>query len=290
MRIRKGAVEMPGMYPGVCIPGTETRTIKSSYVDQEYSIFVGLPDSYGDFGKTCPVVYVLDANVVFGTVVEMVRLGAAYKELPEMIVVGIGYPLRTLMETWAPGMRDFTTIDCRAWYEAAYAENPGFPEYAGSGQAGRFMRFLREELMCLVRSDYAANMVDQTLIGHSAGGMFGLYALFHHTDAFQRYVISSPLVQWEGADFIAEEGGYAAKHSDLAATAFMYWGSLETHESEDRLAAALIARDYPGLKLEARAFEGHTHFTVPSLMITIGLRVVHSFAEPWLKSSQAADP
>ena len=65
-------------YPQVSIPGTEMRALSSSFVDQEFRILVGLPETYSTSDKTYPVLYLLDGNPYFGTL-ETVRLGALYK-------------------------------------------------------------------------------------------------------------------------------------------------------------------------------------------------------------------
>ena len=86
-------------------------------------------------------------------------------------------------------------------------------------------------------------------------------------------------------DFIKEEQEHAVQHSDLAATVFLSAaGALKEPEKLPRLAEALKGRNYPSLKLETRVFEDDTRFTEPFAMISIGLRVVHTWSEPWLKS------
>jgi predicted alpha/beta superfamily hydrolase len=72
----------------------------SANVDQEYRISVALPNGYADTDEVYPVLYVLDANHCFGMVTETVRLLPILRELPEMIVVGTGYPVNSFIETF----------------------------------------------------------------------------------------------------------------------------------------------------------------------------------------------
>lgn len=62
-------------YPPVTIPGTEVRTIRSAFVNQEYLISVALPFHYEEH-PDCryPVIFVLDADLSFGIVVETMRM------------------------------------------------------------------------------------------------------------------------------------------------------------------------------------------------------------------------
>ena len=80
-------------YPLATIPGTEVRTLRSAFVDQEYSISVALPFGYSENPEqTYPVIYVLDANTYFGMAVEMARTLAIRvpfcNAFPDAIIVG----------------------------------------------------------------------------------------------------------------------------------------------------------------------------------------------------------
>jgi predicted alpha/beta superfamily hydrolase len=47
-------------------------------------------------------------------------------------------------------------------------------------------------LIPFIESKYRAAKNDRTLMGSSYGGLFTLYAMFHETALFQRYVLTSP--------------------------------------------------------------------------------------------------
>jgi len=72
---------------------TEVKTLHSSAVGRDYRIFVALPLSYSRrTSETYPVVYLLDGDLWFGAVTDPTRfLQWGGKELPELIIVGIGY-------------------------------------------------------------------------------------------------------------------------------------------------------------------------------------------------------
>src|SRR5215207_2435628 len=72
--------EQPPSPQQVTIPATELLSLSSSIARQEYRIFVALPnstflDSYAQNpNRRYPVLYVLDANAMFGMVTETVRI------------------------------------------------------------------------------------------------------------------------------------------------------------------------------------------------------------------------
>jgi predicted alpha/beta superfamily hydrolase len=201
---------MPTMPSPVTIPDTERRMLSSSVVDQEFSIYVALPYSYTKESKAYPVVYVLDANGMFGMVTETVRL-LAYEGLPDDIIVGIGYPVGTYTATLGLRTRDMTPTEVdAAWYDEFISHFSEQPAYAGAGGAAHFLRIIREELMPLVNTNYRTMPEDSMLMGDSFGGLFSLYALFSQPDTFQRYVIGSPSVWWDNEVILRFEKDFAA--------------------------------------------------------------------------------
>ena len=84
-------------FPLASLPATEARSLHSAAVSQDYRLSVALPFHYEDRpDRTYPVIYVLDADLFFGMVVEMVRamnIRVPFcNELPDALIVGIGYP------------------------------------------------------------------------------------------------------------------------------------------------------------------------------------------------------
>jgi enterochelin esterase-like enzyme len=131
------ATELPPQPPqtvAVTIPATELLKFSSSIVGQEYRIFVALPnstflDSYTENPNLrYPVLYVLDANALFGMVTETVRIFNLLGVIDELIVVGIGYPVDTFNATLGFRSRDMT------------------PKIG----AAKFLQFIREELIPMI--------------------------------------------------------------------------------------------------------------------------------------------
>lgn len=270
----------------VTIPNTEVRSLPSSIIDQEYQIFVAFPDGYDASDKTYPVLYALDANGFFGTVTETVRMLQVLQELPEMLIVGIGYHAESFVQTSGIRVRDLTPTEDGAWLEAMLRLRPGLAA-DGSGGAHNFLRFIQEELIPFVQANYRADPDDAAIAGYSFGGLFSLYALFHAPGTFHRYLIGSPSIWWDPKAVFEYEAGYARDHSDLPARVFLSAGTLEESMPQpfrgppaafvsnvQSLATRLQGRGYQRLDLNIHVFEGETHVSGPPSAISRGLRAV----------------
>ncbi len=244
-----------GGYPEVTVYNTQVRSIYSEIVDQGYSIFVALPDDYAYSDEVYPVLYLLDSPFFLGTVTDIVRNAAWYNEMPELIIVGIGFSADTAIEDW-PHLRerDFSTRD----------------------GAGNFLRFFNEELIPFINAEYRTDPSERAIVGHSAGGTFSLYALFHSPETFNRYISISPY--W--AEIGAYESEYAASHTDLPARVFLATGTLEAGTFADpsalgRFSEFLEDRHYGGLEITMIPIEDTTHTTVFPGAVTRGLNAVY---------------
>ena len=82
-------------YPEVSLISTEKRMLYSKIVEQDFEIYISLPYKYFMSDTTYPVLYSLDANVKFGMMSNVVNnLGTLTRDIPEIIVVGIAYPIK----------------------------------------------------------------------------------------------------------------------------------------------------------------------------------------------------
>jgi predicted alpha/beta superfamily hydrolase len=275
---------MTAAYPPVTLPGTQIHRLRSSIVGDTYRLQVSLPLTYANSEKRYPVVYVTDGNGLFPLARFISEALSGGLEIPRVIVVGIGYDTDEARDWGRYRERDFLPTDASAG--DASRRQPFTRGGIPRGQAGPFLRFLREELKPYVVAHFRTKPSDSTYMGNSYGGLFGLYVLFHQPDTFQRYVIGSPAVHHDECVTLKYESDYAARHDDLPARVFLSVGGRE--ESPDSLIAAsfrfvtnlktlaraLASRNYPGLQLTTRVFEGETHFSVIPATFNWGLRAV----------------
>lgn len=267
---------MPTSPSQVTIPNTEMRVLSSSVINQEFSIFVALPQMYAVNNNTYPIVYALDANANFGILTETVRLLTVFNEIPEVIIVGIGYPVKTIKEAQGFRTRDLTPSETD-WYETRLMSFlPEAPVYAGSGGAANFLRFIREELIPFVNSNYRVNSEDSAFMGFSFGGLFGLYSLFNHPDTFKRYFLGSPSIWWNDGTIFNLENEFATQNGDLSAKVFL---SVAGKDGDNmisntyKMADVLRGRNYKSLEITTHFFEGETHMSNFPAFVSWGLRV-----------------
>ncbi len=241
------------------IPDTEVSILHSDITETNYRIYVGVPRDYAFAGNTAryPVVFLLDGNWHFATATSAFE---AYNagELPGVILVGIGYPVDD----------DFACMPLR--------EQDMLPENG----AAEFLQFIQEELIPYVDANYRTDGLSRTLVGHSYGGLFALYALFHAEGTFQRYLALSPALwygpQWDGQRYIfdLEKAFYEAQDKKLAALPARLFLAVGENEPEDddwgftspwmvsnvvEFSKVLKRRHYIGLEVETVIIEGLGH-------------------------------
>lgn len=144
-----------------------------------YRLFVAAPRDLADKGKR-PVLYLLDANAQFPLAVNSYRP----EQGPAPVIVGIGYRIDQGYDI-PERTRDYTPPSA----------TPD-PDFGKGGEAEQFFQFVQTQVKPWVESRYPVDTARQTLAGHSFGGLFVLYTLFNHDDAFQRYMAASPSIWW----------------------------------------------------------------------------------------------
>ena len=275
----------------VTIPNTEVSVLSSDIIGDKFKLSIALPQNYTETTTRYPAVYLLDANLFFGMVTETARLLQFGQEIPECIIVGLGYPddaqhLGLRCRDYTPTRDDEGN---RAWLEKVSQGRKIPIEYRGSGGAEQFLAFLRQELTPYIYDRYRIDPDESVLAGDSLGGLFALYTLFHQPKAFKRYIIGSPSIYCGDAISFDYEAAYAAEHDDLPATVFLSGGALEAIfepafaamlSNVARLTELLTSRKYPGLKFISHIFDNETHLSVIPATMSRGLRTVFQDSIP----------
>jgi predicted alpha/beta superfamily hydrolase len=122
------------------------------------------------------------------------------------------------------------------------------------------------------------------LFGHSLGGLFAVYTLFHRAEMFESYVISSPALWWDDGAIWKIEQDWARTHQDLMAHVLLVSGSLDDGQlpSTRKLDDLFRSRGYRGLVWSAEVFEKETHGSVGVLSLSRAIR--------WLYGDLASKP
>lgn len=156
-------------------------------MQDSFLLYVRLPKGYRPAQKrTYPVILLLDANAYFDAV------STNSDKLPPAILVGIGYKDARLMDSLR--QRDYT-------YPVASPAD----SFSVSGGGQRFLTFLTQQVLPYVDQHYHTDPGNRTLMGHSLGGYFVLYALAEglrmQAPAFTHYVAASPSLYY-GNDYL----------------------------------------------------------------------------------------
>jgi len=150
-----------------------------------------------------PVVFLTDGDLTFGPAVTRAALEGLAMDLRPSLIVAIGYA-SSERSAWMK----LRTSDLTPTAPPKGENDP--VDVAGSGNAERFYRFIMEELRPALAAVAPTDPADQTLYGHSLGGLFAVHVLFTHPDAFRTFVASSPSIWWDHRSVLKEEAAFAA--------------------------------------------------------------------------------
>jgi predicted alpha/beta superfamily hydrolase len=274
----------------VTILGSELHMIDSQQTGRSYRITVSLPLGYGkapdqdwpfkDTPEKWPVVYVPDGNWYAGMVTGIIRPMAWCGSTSDAIVVGIGYredhsTIDAFYESFLRRDLDLTPVRDEA-QEKSMTE--GFKRPVLNGDAGNFHKFIKDELIPFIEENYRADPAKRILVGHSYGGLFGLFGLFTTPDLFETLIIGSPTLSYGNRFTFQQEEAFAKEHKQLPVRIYMYVGEFEedirdtTMTDTIRMAAILQGRKYEGLSLVKHVFLDQNHCEVAAPGYQWGLK------------------
>lgn len=162
------------------LPTVQTLEIQSPHLQQTREVIVSLPTPYGETGdrQKYPVIFVMDAELMFGAVAGLVHYQGMNSQMPEAIVVGIPNAAGT--------RRDMTPTPLNA---------DGKPLWFG-GQQDSYLNFIRDDVIPMVESRFHAAGY-RVLVGLSPSGQFALHTLWKAPDLFDAHIALNT------ADFVA---------------------------------------------------------------------------------------
>ena len=246
-------------FPPVVIKGSETRTLKSEETGRNYDLYIRRAGSAAP-GKKVPVLYLLDGQWDF-KLLDSVWGGLYYdKFVPDIVIVGITYSGEN------PNFDELRAMDYTPTRNIAVK---------GSGDAPRFLAFLKNKVMPLVESNYGGDPGKRILMGSSYGGLFTLYAMLTEPALFYGYVAASPAVSYDNNFLFALEKKYAETRKSLPARAFISVGDQEQLTQPVKgFIQVITGRGYTGFRTETRVIEGERHAGNKPEAFNRGLRFV----------------
>jgi uncharacterized protein len=168
-------------------------SVQSKILGENRKIWVHVPDVAPNSKERFPVVYVLDGDGHFSSVVGMIQqLNSVNGNTmcPKMIVVGIPNTDRT---------RDLTPTHIDA--DPSMMMDSAFSKTSGGGE--KFIAFIEKELMLHIEAKYPTAPY-KMLIGHSFGGLAVMQTFVHHNSLFNAYICIDPSMWWDKQKLLKE--------------------------------------------------------------------------------------
>lgn len=229
--------------------------LKSKFTDYNYNIAVYLPRDYeaNKNKQDYPTLYLfLGGDNMFHSVSGMVHLMSDQGQIPQMIVVGI------------------TNI---SWWHDLTPEKLEWKPEAGGGKD--FLNFVSQQLISIIDKNYATSS-HRIFMGHSLGGMFGIYTLTEEKDLFNDFVLISPSIADRANSLFGKLEKTVKTSKSFEHDIYMTMGNEGDRIARGmhKVSAALTLFDGPNLNWKMKEMDGHNHFTLMIPTMFDGLRYV----------------
>lgn len=225
----------------------ETRTLQSTVLNEKRLLNIYLPLNY-DSSKAYPIIYLLDGSMHedFLHIVGLVQFFNLQMNMPASIVVGIANVDRKRDFTHHTDLKDLKK------------------DYPTTGHSAPFIRFLEEELLPYINSQYKTTDT-RYLIGQSLGGLLATEILLHKRSLFSHYLIVSPSLWWDDESMLKKATTLFQQQPDTATYVYVSVGKGE-HKTMVKEAGeiykALQAAKSKNLALHLNVMEKENHATI----------------------------
>ena len=201
-------------YPAIYRGSVDVRYFNSSEVDCTYKLMIDLPHSYDESDeKLYPIMILTDAYATAGIAQTTFDALTMDHTIPEVIVIGIDYPYTNMTQLQRYRFRDMMPTHIEG--------------YEPSGDADKFINFIEKELFPYMQNNYHVDTTDRAFFGHSAAGLFGSHILLEKPYLFNRYVIGSPVYQWDDKEMIKRIEGMEKVGGNSEIVIYSYIGGNE---------------------------------------------------------------
>ncbi|TDQ10996.1 alpha/beta hydrolase [Pedobacter metabolipauper] len=256
---------------------TKEHTIKSSFNQKFYQLYVSLPKAYSAVDTIhYPVLYVLDGKFSFTSfysIREVLNLG---KEIKDVIIVAIENSVQTDADWFAERYYDFTPSSIPG-SDIQWTKMMSIPDgKLRSGGADLFLTTLQKDILPFMDKHYKTN-TDRALSGHSLGGLFAGYCLLKKPELFKRYGINSPSFWWNNNEILSLKDPLSKENSPVSANVFFSVGALEGEMMVGPLTAFIdsLKKHNSGITMTSQIFEGETHLSVVPACSSRTLKVLY---------------
>jgi len=219
----------------------QSLSISSRQTGTPYPLSIYLPPASAGARKNLPVIYALDGESWFQTLVGIVEA------LPSPAIV-------VAIQTAGQRSRDFV---------------PANNCTSNGGGHERYLAFIREELIPFIESSVGGDPAQRVLFGHSHGGSFVLYAMWADAPAqhhFKAYLASDASISCMSVDAAQWEQAYAAAYTSLPVRLQLSYATQGNYQPNLDYGQAIARRRYEGLTLMDRAYNGSHTGIVPQVL------------------------
>jgi len=265
------ATENKALEP-LIIPHTDVVDLPTAENMVDYQLYVHVPAECQKTNVECKTVYMLDAEYSFALSAQIVTHLSDRGRIPPVISVAIAYPDKTQYRK--NRTRDYTPF---------FVASGGYGEQAQrlSGGGAAFLKALKQEIIPYVENHYPTSADERTLVGHSYGGLFALYAWLRSPEIFNNYIIVSPSL-WYGEKQALHDVKEVCESSPFGNAGDMYLavGEYEEQASSGRqmvsdltqLEGLLKSCKKREVSTYLRVFEDETHASIFPAAYSTGLR------------------
>lgn len=225
----------------------ETFTMESRVLGETRRINVYMPAGYAETpALRVPVLYMPDGGLAedFIHVAGLVQIGAANGTMRPMLLVGIENTQRR---------RDLTPPT------ESERDRKIAPVVGG---AAAFRKFLREELMPLIRERYRTTD-ERAIVGESLAGLFVVDTLLSEPELFDTYIAIDPSLWWNDGKFLAAAPARLATLTAKGRTLWLAAAEKDGNAREAHAFAVQLKQSAPAaLRWSFAPFADESHLTI----------------------------
>lgn len=252
-------------YPRVGLFQTEERKLDARLVGREYQLAVWLPENYASSQQRYPVIYLLDGDIFFGMAANLTPFLNMLDNVPESIIVGINYNIRSYEEFFQLRELDFKI--------------PEVQDAPPNSHADLFLATLKQEIIPFIEANYHADPNERIIYGYSSSGFFVLYTLCHEPNLFRYYLAGSGDLDLSYPYMITHDQKLVSREKINPIDIYLSVGRLEDGSMQSSLSSfeelvnVIKAKNYPSIQLITEIYESEKHGASGAVLTYInGLR------------------
>jgi predicted alpha/beta superfamily hydrolase len=234
-------------------------SIFSRALNEQRNIKICLPEEYTPGSNVkYDVVYIIDGEVHLDDFLFIYKFARNEKFLPPLILISLPNTY-----TREGNMRDRDFLPEKT------------TDYVKAGGANNFIAFLKNELIPYINKKLQTSG-DNSLFGHSLGGVFTMYVLLKEPGLFTNYYCSDPAFPWNNRRIITMASETFKNSTELNKTLWIN-GVEETYRNVGiaKIDTVLKAMAPKGLRCKVSIYPNETHMSVRLKGIYDGLKYAY---------------